>query len=97
MYGMTREDWMNLIVAQDGKCLLCHKPFGPARNACVDHDHATGEVRGLLCGGCNQALGFHHENAAWFYEAWQYLTEPFARTVFKTPRRHRDAPPPEEA
>lgn len=96
MYGLTVEDWIRLYNAQEGRCILCHRSFGAKRLPNVDHNHATGEVRGLLCVWCNVAIGYMHEAADWFYAAWQYLTEPFARSVFKHTRRHRDAPPPEE-
>lgn len=95
-YGMTTDDWWRLFNAQEGKCLLCHRKFTSKRRPNIDHDHTTGEVRGLLDTYCNVTLGAMHEAAAWFYEAWQYLTEPFARRVFNTPRRHVDAAPPEE-
>ena len=39
----------------------------------VDHDHKTGEVRGLLCGPCNRALGFLKEDISNFNNAIQYL------------------------
>lgn len=96
-YGLTVEDWQRCGDAQEWRCLLCHKPFTALRPPHNDHNHLTGDFRGLLCGHCNQTLGHMHEDAAWFYEAWQYLTHPFAERVFDTPRRHRDAAPPEEA
>jgi Recombination endonuclease VII len=54
---------------QDGKCAItsCYREA-----VSVDHDHATGKVRGLVCQGCNVALGFV-EDAAWLDCAFDYL------------------------
>ena len=51
-YGITGADVDAMVEAQGGTCAVCDgKPEH------VDHDHATGEVRGVLCFNCNQALG----------------------------------------
>jgi hypothetical protein len=51
-YGITGADFDAMVEAQGGTCAVCHgKPEH------VDHDHATGKVRGILCFNCNQALG----------------------------------------
>ncbi len=53
--GVSDDDYTRLLAAQDGHCALC--PNTPkTRRLHVDHDHATGEVRGLLCHRCNRAL-----------------------------------------
>lgn len=41
---------------QNGKCPLCHRPL-TVIEGCMDHDHVTGRVRGILCRGCNGAEG----------------------------------------
>ncbi len=58
-YGLTVEQRDALLASQDGACALCGRPlreFKP-REANIDHCHETGRVRGILCGGCNTALG----------------------------------------
>jgi len=57
-YGMTREDVQLLMFLQSGACAICDTKHG---QLVIDHDHVTGDVRGLLCGPCNSALG-HLEN-----------------------------------
>ena len=59
-YGLTQEDFDRMLETQEGKCLICGKVFQTVRKreACVDHSHTTGEVRGLLCASCNSGLGF---------------------------------------
>lgn len=52
-YGMTEAERDEMITAQGGICLICKKR--PAVH--VDHCHATGKVRGVLCFNCNTAIG----------------------------------------
>ncbi|NNH56932.1 hypothetical protein HLI01_08940 [Rhizobium laguerreae] len=52
-YGLTPESYDVLFASQDGKCAICQKV--PAR-PCVDHNHVTGQVRGILCHFCNIRL-----------------------------------------
>jgi hypothetical protein len=69
--GMSVEQFRALLAAQDGKCAICRAPFelatagtpsGGRKPPCVDHDHATGKIRGLLCRGCNTAEGWVAKN-----------------------------------
>lgn len=52
-YGITPEKYAELLEAQKGLCAIC----GKAKRLVVDHDHKTGEIRGLLCRICNGFLG----------------------------------------
>ena len=56
-YGISAEDYASMFVAQDGRCAICRRPPREGSPLNVDHDHADGRVRGLLCGGCNGGLG----------------------------------------
>ena len=56
-YGLTTEDFESMWVSQDGLCDSCSDPLVYGPNCHIDHDHTTGAVRGLLCRGCNHALG----------------------------------------
>ena len=58
-YGLSLADIAAILSAQDGRCALCKtdRPGGRYGVFCVDHCHATGRVRGLLCHRCNVALG----------------------------------------
>lgn len=53
-YGVSVEQWDQMLIAQCGLCALCDEPM---KSPHVDHSHTTGAVRGLLCLGCNTALG----------------------------------------
>lgn len=62
-YGLTESDFQALMDKQQGTCRICQKDFGQeAKRACVDHDHYTGKVRGLLCTQCNTRLGWVEAN-----------------------------------
>lgn len=67
--GLSQRGYEALREAQDDRCALCGKRFD---KLVVDHDHATDAVRGLLCHGCNAALGVI-ERPDWLRKARQYL------------------------
>jgi hypothetical protein len=48
-YGITIEDFEAMFEAQGGVCTICGKPRSEERTLHIDHDHETGEIRGLLC------------------------------------------------
>jgi hypothetical protein len=56
-HDMTKKDYENMLVIQNNVCAICGKPNKQKRRLCVDHDHKTGKVRGLLCVDCNVCLG----------------------------------------
>jgi hypothetical protein len=67
-YGVTKEDIEALLTAQGDKCPICQtRP--------LDHDHMTGEVRGILCSGCNGGLGQFKDNTVWLARAVLYLKD----------------------
>lgn len=75
-YGITREQYETMLLAQNGCCAICHSPpptNGRYKNLCVDHCHSTGAVRGLLCGKCNQAIGLLGDNPEVASRASTYL------------------------
>ncbi len=70
-YGITHAQYVEMEIAQDGRCAICHKR--PAGHLHIDHDHATGKVRGLLCGNCNTALGLLQDEPHLLDRAAEYL------------------------
>jgi hypothetical protein len=58
-YGITPDIWEVLFADQNHACAACKSPTSGRKNGQwrTDHDHATGKVRGILCNGCNIALG----------------------------------------
>lgn len=57
-YGLTVEQWDEMYERQGGKCFICENEEATH----VDHDHSTGDVRALLCHGCNAAIGLFKED-----------------------------------
>lgn len=74
-YGLTALDYEELAEHQGGVCAICGRPphSGYSRLA-VDHDHATGRVRGLLCMQCNWGLGQFGDNPDRLAGAIRYLS-----------------------
>jgi hypothetical protein len=71
-YGISRDDYYFLLDNQNGVCGICHEaPNGKA--LCVDHDHSTGKVRGLLCNRCNRCLGLLKDDSKILRRAIDYL------------------------
>jgi hypothetical protein len=74
-YGLSVEQYNAMLAAQGGRCETCPNAFDDTRSgrACVDHHHATGKVRALLCGSCNAALGMAKENPVILRALARYL------------------------
>ncbi len=82
-YGIGIADYEAMYAAQDGACAICggeesrfvRRNRQERRMLCVDHDHETGAVRGLLCGDCNVALGAFDDDLQLLALAVLYLRE----------------------
>lgn len=78
-YGLTLEDYDVLLEKQQGCCAICGttEPRGTstAGRFYVDHNHETGEVRGLLCNDCNTALGLFKDSTELLARSIVYLQE----------------------
>lgn len=73
--GLTEESYLALKTSQGFACAICLSPFPEKPEPHIDHDHATGVVRGLLCGPCNQGIGLLRESAAILERAAAYLAD----------------------
>ncbi len=85
-YGMTMVQLEQLLVLQQERCAICNRHWKNCaaskhsryeivflQHLYVDHDHATGKVRGLLCNNCNSAIALLNENPDWIESANQYV------------------------
>lgn len=71
-FGFSLVEYELMLVDQGGGCAICGKqPVASALH--VDHDHESGEIRGLLCVGCNNALGQFRDDVALLARASNYL------------------------
>ena len=76
-YGITIEDYDRMLEEQNGRCAICRtdKPGGAGARFAVDHNHDTGNVRGLLCNNCNRGLGHLKDSVLLLEQAINYLNE----------------------
>lgn len=73
-YGLTPELYQLRLADQGGRCAICQIAACPSgRRFSVDHDHATGRVRGLLCLKCNQGVGQFDDAPERLRRAAEYL------------------------
>lgn len=75
-YGLSPSDEQAILTRQDYRCPICGDPFdgrSKASVACVDHDHATGRVRGFLHFKCNAGIGALGDSAERLRRAVAYL------------------------
>lgn len=70
--GITLEQYEGQFRLQGGVCAIC-KTHTTKHRLHTDHDHLTGQFRGLLCGRCNQALGLFKDNLNTLNSAIEYL------------------------
>ncbi len=73
-YGLTIDDYDQLLDSQDGQCAICESK-DPGSEGCfhVDHCHTTGAIRGLLCHNCNAMLGHSKDSVKTLRIAIKYL------------------------
>ena len=87
-YGISKDEYEELVVKQDGLCAICRKPpkqyisthGARYRYLVVDHNHITGKIRGLLCHKCNIALGSLGDDLELFEKAVSYVRRSYEST-----------------
>jgi len=73
-YGVDAEEYNTMFDLQNGCCAICGKSqLEFKRSFGVDHNHKTGQVRGLLCGRCNLGTGSFYDDPELVFEAFLYL------------------------
>jgi hypothetical protein len=73
--GISRSDYNDMLEQQAGRCAICGSGRGDSvrEPLVIDHDHATGAVRGLLCAACNSGLGHFKDSPGLLEQAKAYL------------------------
>lgn len=73
-YKMSLREYDAMLAAQASSCAICgRKPEEFNRAFAVDHDHASGLIRGILCPDCNRGLGGFHDSVELLTKAIDYL------------------------
>ena len=74
-YGLTKEQVDAMRESQNGKCAICSDALVQAKKGglAIDHCHATGKVRGLLCHRCNTGLGLFRDRPELLIRAAEYV------------------------
>ena len=79
-YGITWDEVVEMYANQDGCCAICKTNItikkdkeNKKRTACVDHNHKTGDIRGLLCMNCNKGIGSLQDSISILESAIEYL------------------------
>ena len=76
-YRLSVAEYDALLAAQNGGCAICGEAETGARSSKlhIDHDHATGKVRALLCNHCNRGLGGFRDDPDRLRRAILYLVK----------------------
>lgn len=74
-YNITLEHFTNLLKLHNNKCSICNIEFSEKIYPCIDHNHETGKIRGILCSKCNTALGFFKDSRDLLKKAVGYLNK----------------------
>jgi hypothetical protein len=78
-YGLTVGQFDKLSKEQNGVCAICKEENSLHGKLYVDHEHLTGEVRGLLCVRCNTGIGMFLDSTERLQSAIKYLTRSFIK------------------
>jgi hypothetical protein len=74
-YGLARDDYLAMVASQGSACRICRRYQPDHFKLHIDHCHDTGQVRGLLCGPCNQGIGLLRHSTERLELAIEYLRE----------------------
>ena len=78
-YGLSKDRYDQILEQQGGTCAICKdteilkRELGERSHLVIDHNHLTGEMRGLLCHACNRALGVFHDDLSMIRSCLSYL------------------------
>ena len=78
--GVDAQRYQEMLREQNGVCAICHQPetspdkaSGKTKDLAIDHDHATGAIRALLCSNCNRGLGLFNDSVELLAKAREYV------------------------
>lgn len=92
-YGITEDQYDAVYRKQSGCCAVCKRPSGTFKHRlAIDHDHKSGEIRGLLCIHCNRyVIGRHRKElgASLLQNAYQYLISEYTGWIVPPKKKRR--------
>jgi hypothetical protein len=89
-FGITIEQYEDLLDKQGRCCYICKRPETDfAKKMAVDHDHVTGEIRGILCHPCNKMLIGKHRDPKIFLRAFDYLNRDFTGWIVPKKKKRK--------
>lgn len=87
-FNLSVKDYEKMLTLQNNACAICAKPeksilksVRRVKQLAVDHCHASGRIRGLLCAKCNTFLGLANDDPAVLHSAIEYLGRDFTITA----------------
>lgn len=90
VYGISLLQYDQLLTKQKGCCAICLKEASSfTKNLCVDHDHVSGEIRGLLCNYCNHRLVGRHRDADLLHRIATYISQGTGLIVPKKKKKRK--------
>ena len=72
-FGISLDEYKEMLKNQNNSCKICNSVCKTGRSLAVDHNHKTGNIRGLLCAYCNRGIGLLHDDINLLEEAVKYL------------------------
>src|SRR3990167_8732165 len=71
---LSEEQYKSALIEQNMRCAICGDHSKKQRDSfCIDHNHRTGRIRGILCSRCNSGLGFFRDSRSLLNRAERYL------------------------
>lgn len=81
-FDMKASEYEEILAAQGGVCAICKNYCATGNSLAVDHDHQTGQIRGLLCKNCNTGLGLFKDDKDLLDSAKLYLINNSYKEVY---------------
>lgn len=85
-FGLTPEEYERIKDYQGGTCAICRRATGATKRLAVEHNHATGLIRGVVCGPCNWLLEKLGDDPEAYEHIVTYLRTPPATAALGAPR-----------
>lgn len=92
LYGITINEYETLLQEQNNKCVVCHIDLLNTKQ-CIDHDHTTGKVRGILCDSCNRGLGLLKDDPKILIRGARYIKAHLKQGELLEPPKKEDQQP----